>query len=296
MSNHTFQPLTSPTFVQLPQGSPEWLAYRQSRFNASESAAVLGLSPWQTPYQLWLQKTGRAANKPNAAMLRGTELEPVARAAYEDQTELVMQPVVLEAGRFSASLDGMTLDGDLILEIKCPLRGTRSDLWQDVAVGAVPEHYVMQVQHQLMVSGAQTAHLWVYDGSGGLLHEIARDEACMARIQAGWEAFAVQLDTDTPPPLTDADTVQRLDAEWARSAMAFAEAKAAADQATERLEAARQALLSLVKHPKESGAGVSVTRYWRQGNVDYKLIPALKGLDLTVWRGKAREEVRVTVS
>ena len=190
-----FNSLPSPTIVQLTQGSAEWLTYRQSRFNASESAAVLGVSPWQTPYQLWLQKTGRSeGGKANQAMLRGTELEPAARAAYEDQTGLVMQPLVLEAGRYSASLDGMTLDGDLVLEIKCPLRGTRSDLWQDVSVGAVPEHYLVQVQHQLMVAGAQTAHLWVYDGSQGLLHEIQRDEDSMARIQAAWEALAAHLD------------------------------------------------------------------------------------------------------
>lgn len=291
MSINTFQ---SPTIVQLPQGSPEWLAYRRSRFNASESAAVLGASPWQTSYQLWLEKTGKATNKPNAAMLRGTELEPAARAGYEDQTGLVMQPVVLEAGRYSASLDGMTLEGDLVLEIKCPVRGTRSDLWQDVTAGAVPEHYVVQVQHQLMVSGAAMAHLWVFDGHKGLLHEIHRDEDCMARIQAGWEAFAVHLDQDTPPALTDADTVQRLDAEWAIAAKAFAEAKAAADQAAERQEVARQALLALAKHPKECGAGVTVSRYWRLGNVDYKKVPQLKGLDLDAFRGKGREEVRIT--
>ncbi len=189
----------------------------------------------------------------------------------------------------------MTLDGDLVLEIKCPLRGTRSDLWQDVAAGAVPQHYLVQVQHQLMVSGAAMAHLWVYDGHKGLLHEVHRDEVCMARIQAGWVAFAIHLDQDTPPALTEGDTIQRLDSKWAEAASGFAEAKAAADQAAERLEAARQALLALAKHPKECGAGVTVSRYWKQGNVDYKKIPALKGLDLTAWRGRAREEVRVTV-
>ena len=47
--------------VQLTQGSPEWLEYRRSRRNASETAAVMGLSPWNTPYQLWLEKTGRAS-------------------------------------------------------------------------------------------------------------------------------------------------------------------------------------------------------------------------------------------
>ncbi|GAB1381790.1 hypothetical protein MASR1M50_01080 [Burkholderiales bacterium] len=46
----------------------------------------MGLSPWSTPYQLWLEKTGRASAKVTQAMQRGTEeLEPSARAAYEAQ-------------------------------------------------------------------------------------------------------------------------------------------------------------------------------------------------------------------
>jgi len=64
-----------------------------------------------------------------------------------------------------------------------------------------------------------------------------------------------------------------------------------ADQRAEKLEAARQALLTLAQHPKEAGAGVTVTRYWKQGNVDYKKIPVQQGLDLSPWRGKSREEV-----
>ena len=45
---------------------------------------------------------------------------------------------------------------------------------------------------------------------------------------------------------------------------------------------------------REQGAGVSVTTFWKAGNVDYKKVPALAGLDLSAFRGKAREEVRVT--
>ena len=62
----------------------------------------------------------------------------------------------------------------------------------------------------------------------------------------------------------------------------------------DRLEAARQTLIALAQHPKEHGAGVSVTRYWKQGNVDYKKVPQLQGVDLSLYRGKARQEVRVT--
>ena len=249
-----------------------------------------------TPYQLWLLKTGRSETKVTHAMQRGTDLEPLARAAYEARAGLVMQPLVLEAGDYSASLDGMTLEGDLVLEIKCPLRGTRSDLWLDVAAGQVPDHYAIQVQHQLMVAGAELAHLWVFDGSKGILHAIARDEAVMARIQDGWENFQQYLTSDTPPPLTEADTMLRADPAWVQAAAAFAEAKRATDLADEALAKARDELVALACHPREQGAGVTVTRYWKAGNVSYAKIPALQGLDLSSYRGKAREEVRVAAA
>ena len=282
--------------IRLTQGTPEWLEYRRTMRNASETAAVMGASPWQTPYQLWLAKTGRAETKVTAAMQRGTDLEPAARAAYEEQTGLVMQPVVLQDGAYSASLDGMTLDGDLVLEIKCPVRGTRSDLWQDVAEGNVPRYYALQVQHQLMVSSAQTAHLWVFDGAKGILHEITRDEAAIQAIRTAWEAFQPFMDTDTPPPLSEADTVLRSDQAWSEAARAFTQAKTAAEAATERLEAARLALVRVTRRSASRTLGVTVTRYWKAGAVDYKKVPELKGVDLSPYRGKSREEVRVTAS
>ena len=284
------------TIVHLPQGSPDWLAYRLAKRNASESAAVLGASPWTTPYQLWLIKTGRLVQPVTHAMQRGTELEPAARLAYEDQTGLVMQPLVLEAGNYSASLDGIDLAGELVLEIKCPMRGSRSDLWSDVSNGQVPENYMIQVQHQLYVSDARQAHLWVYSGERGVLHAIERDEAAMQRIRDGWDLFQTFMDSDTPPPLTDADTVQRSDAAWTAAAQVFAEAKRATDAADAALATARDQLVALAQHPREQGAGVSVTRFWKQGSVNYKLVPALNGVDLQQYRGKAREETRVATS
>ena len=294
--NAVLKPIVNgPTIVQLTQGSPERLEYRRTRRNTSESAAVLGLSPWTTPYQLWLQKTGRSVQTVNHAMQRGTELEPAARRAYEDKTGLVMQPLVIVDGGYSASLDGMTLDGDLILEIKCPMRGSRSDLWQDVLAGQVPVHYAVQVQHQMMVSGASKTHLWIFDGSVGILQEVERDEVLMDRIREGWEAFQPFLDADTPPPLSDADTVLRADSEWTHAAEAYTAAKQAADAAAETLEQSRQGLIVLARHAREQGTGVAVTRFWKAGNVDYRKVPALNGVALDAYRGKSREEVRVTV-
>jgi hypothetical protein len=41
---------------------------------------------------------------------------------------------------------------------------------------------------------------------------------------------------------------------------------------------------------------VAVTRFWKAGSVDYKKVVELQGVDLERYRGKAREEVRVTVA
>ena len=287
---------STPTIIQLKQGSQEWLDYRRNMRNASETAAVLGVSPWMTPYQLWLLKTGRTESKATAAMQHGTDMEPAARAAYEAETGSIMQPLVLRDGLYSASLDGMDLDGQLIVEIKCPFRAQDSELWRQVKAGQVPDHYTAQIQHQLMVSGAKLAHLYVFDGTQGILRPMEPIEHAFQRIRDGWDWFQVFLDTDTPPPLTDADTVMREDNDWVAAATAFTQAKQAADLADAAVAQAREALLALALHPKEQGAGVSVTRYWKAGAVNYKVVPELKGVNLENYRGKLREEVRVTLA
>ena len=281
--------------LKLVQGTPAWHAHRAQFRNASESAAVMGLSPWQTPYQLWQVRTGRMEVPVTAPMRHGTEMEPKARAAYEEQTGLIMQPLVLTDGDYSASLDGITLEGDLLLEVKCPYKGQSSSLWQAVSVGEVPEHYRIQVQHQLMVAGATLAHLWVFDGSEGILVEIRRDEATVAAIRAAWDVFQKYLDSDTPPPLTERDTVERTDPVWQLAAGLYVSAKRKADEATAELEKAKERLVELASHVSESGFGVTVSRYFKQGNVDYKKVPALKGVDLNAYRGAGRQEVRVTI-
>ena len=286
----------SAAIIKLVQGSQAWLEYRRTMRNASETAAVLGVSPWCTPYQLWLLKTCRATTKVTAAMQHGTDTEPAARAAYEAQTGNIMQPLVLQDGPYSASLDGMDLDGKLIVEIKCPNKGQDSQLWREVKAGHVPDYYVAEIKHQLFVSGAELAHLFVYDGAQGLLRPIEPIDHAMARIREGWEWFQTFMDTDTPPPLTDADVVQREDADWAAAASAFAQAKQAADLADDLVTKAREALVALARYRKEQGAGVSVTRFWKAGAVNYKAVPELKAVNLERYRGTLREEIRVTAA
>ena len=284
--------------IALPQGSDAWLQYRLSKRNASETPAVMGVSPWVTPYQLWQLRTGRREQQVNAAMARGTALEPVARACYERLTGYVMQPLVLEAGDYSASLDGLTLDGQLALEIKCPVRGRESSLWKSVAEGVIPEHYGLQVEHQLMVAGAEQAHLFVYDAEtdSGLLVDVLPQPERWEGIRRAWDQFMQHIEQDTPPALSDRDQVQRSDEAWRQAAEHYLRIKREADELAAQLDAAKAALIDLTQAPSEAGYGVTVSRYWKAGAVDYKKVPQLQGLDLEAYRANGREEVRVAVS
>lgn len=279
------------------QGSPEWHEHRSRFRNASETAAVMGLSPWITPYQLWQLKTGKTQpTEATVPMQHGTEMEPVARAAYEAKTGLVMQPLVMTSGKYSASLDGITMSGDLIVEIKCPYKGKVSELWQSVEVGEIPEMYRVQIQHQLMVSEASQAHLWCFDGSDGLLLTEHRDEVCQQRIRKAWDEFDVYVEADTPPPMTEADTVLRDDTDWQVAAEDYIVLKGLAEDAATRADEAKAKLISLAVHNRESGSGVMVTRYYKQGSIDYKHVPELGEVDLEKYRSKPKEEVRVTIA
>jgi len=284
------------TIVNLVQGSQAWHDHRRRYRNASETPAVLGVSPWVTPYQLWQQKLGLTTPEVNAAMLKGTELEPAARAAYEARTGLVMQPLVLVDGDYSASLDGLTLGGERILEIKCPYRGQASSLWQAVEAGELPEHYRWQVQHQLMVTGAEVADVFVFDGTDGLLLPVEPDPSSWDQVRSAWDAFAAFVEKAEPPPLTERDVRVRDDAEWLQAALTYRELRTASDELGKAMEEVKAKLVGLTSHAKEQGGGVTVTRLWKRGNIDYKRVPELRGVDLEPYRQSAREETRITTT
>jgi putative phage-type endonuclease len=281
--------------VKLVQGSPAWHEHRRHHRNASETPAVLGLSPWLTPYQLWQIKTGRAPQPAvTPAMAHGTQLEPLARQAYEEATGYVMEPLVLVDGEYSASLDGITLDGRLVLEIKCP-KSKDSKILAEAKAGRVPVYVYWQMQTQLLVSGAELAHLYIFDGSSGILLEQRPEAVAWDTLRQDWDRFMELVGTDQAPALTERDTVIRTDATWIDAARDYIAAKQLADDTAVELDALKQRLIALTLHCCEQGGGVSVSRYWKTGSVDYKKVPQLAGVDLEPYRGAEREEVRVTL-
>lgn len=179
--------------IDLEQGWSEWLDYRKAQRNASESSIVMGLSPFMKPSALASQKWfGGEGAKDNPFMQAGHRNEPIIRENINVALGKNFEPLVIEStqdSRFSASLDGM--DGDTILEIKYSKKE-----FEQVAQNKKPsEYYEIQVQHQLMVSGAKKAIFAVGKGDNTCelvditYCEVLPNKKIMSEIKTAWDNF-----------------------------------------------------------------------------------------------------------
>lgn len=176
--------------IEHEQGSAVWHAWRNQGIGASEAAAVLGEYPWKTRKRLLAEKCGLANGSFNsAAMAFGTATEPQARARYIAEIGTHVEPVCLQSTTHDwlrASLDGLSLDGGLVVEIKCgpSVRAHTAKYRQP------PKYYVGQLQHILAVTGLGSIDFWCYLPGHAPVHvTVARDEAYIERLLVAEAAF-----------------------------------------------------------------------------------------------------------
>jgi putative phage-type endonuclease len=189
------------------QGTDEWLELRKTHVGASEIAVIMGVSPFATPLELWREKRGLAKRKGSASMEKGREMETWIMSELEGRTlELYLPSVMVsdEHPLFLASLDGISADGKTIVEIKMCNR----EVFDKARAGEVVEWYRLQVQHQLMVSGADMAYFFCY--SPGYKEyacvEVYPCRKTWARIVEAGTEFMKLVTSGTPPAMVSSDT------------------------------------------------------------------------------------------
>ncbi len=183
-------PPARPQRVEIAQGTDAWRALRRRLRMASETPAVLGLSAFSNALaNLRNEKRGQRVFV-NAAMRKGTEQEPFARAAYAASHGAADAAMYVD-GDYGCSLDGLSADGRTVLEIKTPYRGRAHERWRLAIAGRTLRSDYAQIQHQLMVCRAARAHLFVWDAEmrEGVHVEILPDPLFWLRIRSGWDSF-----------------------------------------------------------------------------------------------------------
>lgn len=183
---------------------------RSTGIGASDAPAVLGLSPWRTPLEVFLEKTGRAAPQAESLPMRiGKALEPVVLEAFSERTGLTVarRQERIRCPRFPwrwATVDAVT--GDALVEAKTS--GEFSE-WGDEGTDQIPRHYIVQVQHALACTGLALAYVPVLiAGRDFRLYEVARDESIIEAITCAERDFWARIERNDPPPLTSANDVR----------------------------------------------------------------------------------------
>ncbi len=171
------------TIIELEQGSPEWHVWRRGGIGASDAPAIMGECPWKSANYLLREKSEpNAKPRQNAAMARGTRLEPEARQSYVNSTGKEVVPACLQSKQYPwlrASVDGICVTNHILVEIKCGDSSYR----QTANEKRVPRYYYGQLQHQLAVTGFAAADFWCYlPGRPELLLSVPRDEPYIERM------------------------------------------------------------------------------------------------------------------
>ena len=157
-----------------PKSREEWLKVRESGIGSSEIATIVGLNPWETPYQLWRRKLGIDPPKQeNFAMKAGHYLEDAVAQFWHDETgqDIIKssagdwiirdneRPYLQVSPDRTYWLAGMTHNNANkgILECKTTQKSIDAD--------DLPKHWFCQVQYQLGVAGLQKGSLaWLCSG------------------------------------------------------------------------------------------------------------------------------------
>lgn len=206
----------------LVQGTPEWLAARAGSLGASSIADALaktktgwGASRANIKARLVTERiTGSPVETfTNAAMQRGTDLEPQARAFYSfhagvsvSEVGIVPHPTIKHS---HCSPDGLIGD-DGMVEIKCCGAARHIEMLTD---SAPEDRYIKQCIWQMACTGRRWVDLAYFNpdlpqAMQLVIHRINRIDAVIAEMEADVSAFLAEV----------AETVSDLEARYMREA------------------------------------------------------------------------------
>ena len=194
----------------------EWLRVRKHGLGGSDISILLGINPWRSELELWLDKTNQTNESvaENEAMYFGSLLEPLLREEFTKRTgrKVVELKAILQHNEYSfmiADVDGITQDDEgnpAILELKTASEYKRSE-WEQ----GVPNYYLTQVQHYLAVTGLKKAFVGVLIGGNTfVVREVDADIEIQEMLIALEKDFWNKVTNMIRPDIGNSDAAKRL--------------------------------------------------------------------------------------
>jgi putative phage-type endonuclease len=196
-----------------------WLESRSHGVGGSDMNKILGLNKYDSPYDLWCEKTKRVKPEDISdkwAVVKGNALENELRKRFRaEHPEMLVtdgtdkQFISREKPFLRASLDGILQreDGSFgILEIKTA-GNRRAEDWKDEDGNLrIPPYYLAQVEFYALVTGWTWGYVYAAIGDDEPVEiPFQADAEDMAAIDKAATDFWHFVTTDTPPQLTGGD-------------------------------------------------------------------------------------------
>lgn len=184
----------------------EWLKARKLGLGGSDMAAVLGLSPWRSPIDVWLDKTSDTVEeKESEPMYWGNVLEEVVAQEFAKRSGYKVRNnnFTLQSEKYPyllANIDREIVGLDAGLECKTA-NAFKANEWDG---DNVPDAYYIQCQHYMAVTGKSSWWIACLVG-GNTFHykEIKRNEEVIAAIIDTGAAFWELVESKTMPAPDD---------------------------------------------------------------------------------------------
>jgi putative phage-type endonuclease len=200
----------------LPYDCPRemWLERRRQGIGASEIAAVMGLSPYETPLSVWLVKSGRATGfQGNKRSEWGAWKEDLICRWFAEETGKAIRPA------------GLWQSTEYRWQLATPDRivfHPNNELLETKAVGhrvlhhwdrGVPPYYYPQGQQQLDTTGLDVCHFAAeLGGNPPTIFTIHRDHKFIDAMHEAGNRMWWHIETDTQPPHQNPYTAEELEA------------------------------------------------------------------------------------
>lgn len=187
----------------------QWFEERRKGLGGSDASVILGVNPWRSAFDLWLEKTGEyIQDVSNEKMYWGNVLEDVVAKEFSKRTgkKVRRKNVMIQHPDHEwmiANVDRVVVGEKAILECKTTSAFNQWD--------SVPHYYYAQVQHYLAVMNFDMAYLAVLIGGQQYKDfDIPRnDEYIEALIQAE-EQFWHLVQTKEPPEMDGSESCSNM--------------------------------------------------------------------------------------
>lgn len=184
----------------------DWLEARKQGIGGSDASVVCGISRYKSSVELWMEKTGQLpTQEAGEAAYWGNLLESLVREEFTKRTGIqVTKPTAIfqsvEHPFMLANVDGLCEDdahGPCIFEAKTA-SAYKAGEWED----AIPDEYMIQIQHYMAVTGYQGAYIAVLIGGNSFRWKfVERDEELIHMLISLEEDFWKHVEKGVPPVL-----------------------------------------------------------------------------------------------